>query len=267
MRAAAAALDAEDVIVFLFETDGAAGEELPRYAEGVPRLTEEDFGSSDGLTEDSSRSGHGYARRLFTVSGRHFALFAESGARPPSSGALRGLNELLASLRVEPGDPYPGTVEPARFAPRPGWHLGTSGPDERRASHEWTTSWASTIPYEDEWNALPPFKTLLRLPEAGIVVWVSLSRTNRVPPHPDGNETFPPREPPFLLEEFERRDSWEGQVRQVPEYVLLGTVRGQYQLELRVYVGRPDPTRAMLAEAQAMLDGLVLPDWGDWESG
>jgi hypothetical protein len=29
--------------------------------------------------------------------------------------------------------------------------------------------------------------------------------------------------------------------------------------------GRPDPTAAMRKEAQAMLDGLDLPDWGPWE--
>jgi hypothetical protein len=55
-------------------------------------------------------------------------------------------------------------------------------------------------------------------------------------------------------------------VRDLPEYVLWGTVRRQYQVDVRVYFGRQDPTKTMLDEAQAMLDGLKLPDWGPWET-
>jgi hypothetical protein len=73
------------------------------------------------------------------------------------------------------------------------------------------------------------------------------------------------REPPFELDDFEHRASWEGQVRDLPEFILWGTVRGEYNIDLRVYFGRPDPTDAMRAEAQAMLDGLELPEWGPWE--
>lgn len=47
--------------------------------------------------------------------------------------------------------------------------------------------------------------------------------------------------------------------------VLWRTVRGEYRIDLRVSFGRPDPTAEMRAEAQAMLDGLVLPEWGPWE--
>jgi hypothetical protein len=55
-------------------------------------------------------------------------------------------------------------------------------------------------------------------------------------------------------------------VRGLPKYVLWGAVRRQYQVDVRVYFGRPDPTSQMLAEAQAMLDALDLPDWGPWET-
>ena len=51
----------------------------------------------------------------------------------------------------------------------------------------------------------------------------------------------------------------------MPEYVLWGTLEKDIHLDLRVYFGRPDPTEAMRAEAQAMLDGLELPDWEPWE--
>jgi len=179
-----------------------------------------------------------------------------------------GDKELLSgvSFAVERGDFYPGTVAAARFPERAGWFVGTSGEDEARADGESTTSWASTIAYADEWNALPPFNTLERLPRDGVVIWIGLSRTNRFPPRQEGDQTFPTRTPPFSLDDFDARGGWEGQLRDLPEYLLLATVRGQYDVDLRVYFGRPDPTEAMRAEAQAMFDGLELPDWGPWET-
>ena len=98
------------------------------------------------------------------------------------------------------------------------------------------------------------------------MIWVGLSRSNRFPPRPQGDATFPAREPPFSLDDFEPRGAWEGQVRDLPEYLLLATVGGRYNLDLRVYFGRPDPSEAMRSEAQAMLDRLELPDWGAGES-
>jgi hypothetical protein len=37
------------------------------------------------------------------------------------------------------------------------------------------------------------------------------------------------------------------------------------QIDLRVYFGRPDPTREQRDEAEAMLAGLSLPAWPAWE--
>jgi hypothetical protein len=262
-------MSADDVLVALFEDEPRHSPplEVSDYPElsGPLRLDAGDFEPFDGITEDSRATGHGYTRRTFQVSGRFFALFAEAGERLPSPSLLGALNELLGSLAVEPGDFFPGTVEPGRFPDRPGWFFGTSGEDEARAEGEFTTAWASRIPYADEWNALPPFETLRRLPREGIVIWLGLSRSNRFPP--DRDDGFPARQAPFSLAEFERRDAWEGQVRDLPAYVLWATFEGQYQVDLRVYFGRPDPTEAMLAEAQAMLNGLELPDWGPWETG
>lgn len=270
-RKAAERLASDDVLVTLFENEPRRSPplELAEYPEldGALRLDAGDFQPFDGITEDSRATGHGYARRTFQLSGRFFVLFVEAGERVPSGSPLGALNELLGSLAVEPGDFFPGTVEPARFPSRAGWFVGTSGADEARAEGEFTTSWASTTPYADEWNALPPRETLDRLSRDGIVIWLGLSRSNRFPPDRDGDNTFRARQPPFSLGDFERRAGWEGQVRDLPEYVLWGTVRRQYQVDVRVYFGRPEPTEAMLGEAQAMLDELELPDWGPWETG
>lgn len=214
------------------------------YPSAPLRLDADDFEPYDGVTEDSRASGHGFARRTFQLSDRFFVLFAEAGERMPSGSALAGVNELLASLVVEPGDFYPGTVAPARLPRRAGWFVGTSGEDEARAEGEFTTSWASTIPYADEWNVLPPFKTLTRLPRDGIVIWLSLSRTNRFPPRPAGDETFRRGSHHSRSMSSSEEAGWEGQVRGLPEYLLLGTVRGEYNVDLRVYFGRPDPTPA-----------------------
>jgi hypothetical protein len=53
--------------------------------------------------------------RSFVANGRKFVLWAYAGSRVPDETALEQANEALASLRVEPGDFYPGAVEPASF--------------------------------------------------------------------------------------------------------------------------------------------------------
>jgi hypothetical protein len=151
-------LRADDVLVAVFENEPRRGRppERAEYPElsGPLRLGADDFEPFDGVTEDSRATGHGYARRTFQVSGRFFVLFAEAGERVPSPSPLGALNELLGSLAVEPGDFFPGTVDPARFSDRARWFVGTSGKDEARAEGEFTTAWASTIPYVDQWNAV-----------------------------------------------------------------------------------------------------------------
>ena len=257
-------LEEDDVRVLLFENapeNRSPPTDLGEYPTLVGELQFEasDFSSTDGNSDDSALTGHGFARRTVRTLNRLFVVFVETGVRPPRPRALAELNELLGSLEVQAGDFYPGAVAPPRFTARPGWHLGTSGPDEVDADGEFTTSWAATIPYADEWNALPPVQTLERLPRDGIVLWLGLSRTNRFPPPKEI------RRPPFRLSEFERVDFWEGQVHDVPEYRLWGTVGEDIHLDLRVYFGRPDPTAAVRDEAQAMLEGLELPEWGPWE--
>lgn len=259
-------LDEDDVRVLLFENapeNRSPPTDLGDYPAlvGKVHFVASDFSDTDGNFDDSALTGHGIARRTFRLSDRLFVVFVETGTRPASDRVLAELNALLGSLEVEPGDFYPGRVEPPRFAPNPGWHVGDSGPDDADADGEFTTAWAATVPYADEWNALTPFQTLERLPEDGVVLWLGLSRTNRFPP------PKPARTPPFRLDDFERNDLWEGQVRDLPEYRLWGTAHGDTLLDLRVYFGRPDPSPAMRAAAQAMLDRLELPEWGPWETG
>jgi hypothetical protein len=266
-REPTAGLPADGVSLHLFEADPAADSpplELELYPARTrpPALAESDFRPP----EPDAQRVEGVARRSFSLAGRPFDLFAYSGSLPPPPDALARLNELLTSLAVEPGDFYPGTVAPAEFTLREGWNVNTSGPKPIRADGEWLTAWASTIPYRDPWNALPPHETLEALPDDGVVIWVGLERNSRFPPTaPDREGIVPPVEPPFRIADLEHYRHWEGQVDDIPEYRLWGTVRRQYRIDLRLYFGRPEPTPAMLDEAQAMLDGLRLPDWGPWE--
>jgi hypothetical protein len=203
-----------------------------------------------------SQDGQVHAARAFQVSGRLFYAFVEASARPPDPRALAELNELLASLEVSRGDFYPGFVDPPRFTARSGWHVGDSGPEDVDADGEFTTAWAATVPYADEWNQFPPHGTLDHLPDDGILVWLTLSRTNR------GGPPEKALVPPYRLDTFER-GGFEG-VPQHPLFRRSGRAGDDMQLELNVFFGR-DPTQAMRAEAEAMLAGLELPDWGPWE--
>ncbi|MDP9491568.1 MAG: hypothetical protein M3P42_05115, partial [Actinomycetota bacterium] len=152
------------------------------------------------------------------------------------------------------------------FPERPRWHVISSGAGRRYAQGEYVYLAAATIPYRNGFNDLPPARTLEALPRDGILLWVSLSRDGRSPPRAwDGGGAFEPRPPPYRIGDLERRYPWEGQVRDIPEYLLWAASSDQYLVDLRVYFGRLHPTEAMLAEADAVLASLRFPDWGPWE--
>jgi hypothetical protein len=71
--------------------------------------------------------------------------------------------------------------------------------------------------------------------------------------------TFQKDRSPFSLSDADVRQLWEGQPnREVPEYLLLECVNG-FDLEVRVYFGRQEPSASALARAQAELQRLMLP--------
>jgi hypothetical protein len=243
----------------LFETDPEADSPAPDLSlypkvDTVPTLAADDFHPPEPGTEQVA----GLARRTFSVSGRLFILFVSSGTKVPPASALLQLDQLLAGMSIEPGDFYPGSIEPPRFAHRDGWLVGDSGPRPVLADGDFVSAWASTIPYRDSWNTPHADVTLGALPEDGIVIWIGLFTTNRFAP---GSRGGPKVTPPLRLSEFEHRAVWEGQVRDLPEYLLWATVDDEYEVDARVFFGRPLPTPAMEHEADAMLAGLQLPNW------
>jgi hypothetical protein len=253
-------LEPDEVVVEIRERDPSAHPqvEFPAVA-GSSELAITGFDPPEPGTYPEQ---HGVVVRPFSLHGRYFVLFAQAGTRPVSDETVRAVNEALATLTVEPGDFYDDQVEPASFPPGPGWYPGSSGAQPIRPEGEWATSWASTIPYRDEWRDLPPQRTLEALPGDGLVIWLALSRfwDPGVP-----GQRFPAHDLPYDLSDFERHPGWEGQVRDIPEYRLWTRVPDRYEVDVRVYFGRPDPTPEMLERAQEELNGLRLPDWGPWE--
>ena len=252
-----------ELLLQLFETDPEADSPLPDLSlypkvDAVPTLATHDFRPPEPGTQQVAA----LARRTFSVAGRLFVLFAESGTKVPPAAALVQLDELLATMSIDPGDFYPGSVDPPGFAPRDGWHVGDSGPRPVRADGNFVSAWASTSPYLDAWNMPHADETLRVLPEDGIVLWIGLFTTNRFAP--PAAARGPDMASPLRLADFERRAAWEGQVRDLPEYILWATIEDEYEVDARVFFGRAVPTPAMEQEANAMLAGLQLPDWPRW---
>jgi hypothetical protein len=208
--------------------------------------------------------GEGFARRNFSLAGRYFDLFAESVAAEPSEAAVDGLNELVSSLEVSPGDFYPGTIAPPRFEPADGWYAGFDGGGEVRATDH-AFAWASTVPYRNGPRDAPPRETLETLPAGGIVVWAWLARDNRFPPTAEPRGKGPPLSLPIKVGRLRGGFGWEGQVGDVSLYRLWGWIGEQYTLDLWIFYGRREPTEEQQAQAQDALDRLRLPDWGSWE--
>lgn len=228
------------------------------YRSGSPRLfTMRDFGPPP--LGGSNRGRHSFARRNFTVAGRYFDLFAESGSSRPSRLRLSELNELVASIDVEAGDFYPGSAPPARFQRAPGWTTRHTkiipvGPST------YSISLASTVRYRDSLNEFPPHTTLEHLPAAGIVIWLSLSADNRSPPTvPQGDAGQP-----ILRINPSACGLFEGAPPNVLTCRLEAWRRRQYHLFGWVILGRKHPSYAQKSRARAELARLVLPTWPPW---
>ncbi|HEX9416889.1 MAG TPA: hypothetical protein VF895_09320 [Gaiellaceae bacterium] len=192
--------------------------------------------------------------RSFVDQGRNFVLDVEADSLPPSEELVTQANQALANLDVKPGDFYPGTVEPATFAPADGWYAGDGGRTNVRPDGQQTWTWASTVPYRDEAGQFPPRKTLENLPPDAIVIGVMLFG-------PDKNSSRK-AQPPFRIAQADREYPWEGQVEDFPLYGIAGRVPGQqYNVDVFVLFGRNHPTDAQVAAADAELERLKLPDW------
>jgi hypothetical protein len=201
----------------------------------VPTLRASDFGSEQHLG--------------FRLSGRRFAVLLPSPSRP-SAAALDLANAALRSFTVKPGNYYGQRLSPARFPARLGWFVGAQG-GKLYAEGGQTETWAATVPYRDAPLQIPPQRTLARLPDGGVIIWVSLSRDSALRIGPVNSLRIRPR---LIGSSFEGLPPGIGLYR--------ASVRKTgYDLDLWLFFKIVHPAPKVIARAQAELDRLRLPSW------
>jgi hypothetical protein len=256
LRAASSdTLSANDIRLRLLENGTSPQVPDPPFITGLTpiRLTSAEFVAPNGEPDHNVRAITG---RSFIDGGRTFVIWVDAGSFPPSAQTVDEANEALASLTVQAGDFYPGTVEPATFGSAEGWHTGTNGTVDVQPDGQSSFTWASTIPYRDEPFDFPPSKTLERLPGDGIVIHVQLSG-----PDPRLRNSSRPITLPIRIADA-NSGSFEGLGPENPVYNVIGRAPGQrYDVDISVLFGYPHPTLDQLAAADAELARLHLPDW------
>jgi hypothetical protein len=147
----------------------------------------------------------------------------------------------------------PVTAPPARLPPA-GWHVGSARVSGCAGCVQ-TESWASTIPYRDPANQLPPHRTMGALPRGGVIVHVTRSW-----------EPSPPawvhQVRPLRIARRSVTGSFEGNTTggRVSRWTGATWRAGSY-VSVWVLFGRPSPTAAQIRQAQSVLDRAVFAPW------
>jgi len=144
-------------------------------------------------------------------------------------------------------------VTPPRFSAAHGWHVGSTPTHScdvgvTRGRCVMAEAWASTVPYRDCPNCVPPHKTLATLPPDGIVI--QLTDTRERPPY-----GRPGNWPTRIRASQVIRGPGAGEG--VPDRISYAqlVVRSPHDVEhfLWVWFGRSRPTAQQLARANAEL--------------
>jgi hypothetical protein len=144
---------------------------------------------------------------------------------------------------------------PARLPPGSTWRVGSARlPAAGCARCVQTESWASTAPYADPPNQLPPWRTLARLGPHGILVHVTRSW-----------EPSPPawvyRKRALTIVRSAIHANFEGNADARVSLWSTSTWRAGSYVTVWVFFGAPHPTVADVARAQAELDRTRFPTW------
>lgn len=144
---------------------------------------------------------------------------------------------------------------PARLPAGAGWHVGAA----RLAAAGCprcvqTESWASSVPYADPPNQLPPWRTLAALPRDGVLVHVTRAW-----------EPSPPRwihrRRALRIDRSAIHANFEGNAGGRVALWSSSTWRAGSYVSAWVFFGRPVPTTAQVGHAQGELDGTSFPAW------
>jgi hypothetical protein len=144
-------------------------------------------------------------------------------------------------------------LAPIRFPPRPGWRAGSTAvhacPGVAPQRCRFAPSWAATVPHLDCANCLP-HRTVERLPPDGIVIHVSigLEQPRRLQGLP-----WPPKIDPAAI-----AAPFEGLPGRIGVFQASNRA-GPFDVGVMIFFGRPHPTRAQVARAQAELSAARLP--------
>ncbi len=144
--------------------------------DGALRIHPGDYPSATFATEADQRRDISGAARFFTESGRRFELLVQYGGKPAPQSTVSELNHVLATVAIQPGDFYPGTLDPPTFSRIRGWAVGRDAPTHARPEGDQLCAWASTIPYRDPQACPIPSYTIDALPHTGIVISTDASR-------------------------------------------------------------------------------------------
>jgi hypothetical protein len=192
---------------------------------------------------------HDFARRTFTINGRSFDLWVEFGQKPAPGGLVSVVDEVLATLRVEPPPPPPGYVthtdadDGLRVTIPEAWtfHQDPSGPDDPRTVFA-VGSWTFTTGGE-----CAPVAAQEELPPDGTLFWL-IEYTNVADP-----SEFPVRPEHFELDES-TRGAYECST--VPSYLVRFQENDRY-FQVHVAFG-PEASESLRPEVLRALESIEV---------
>jgi hypothetical protein len=199
------------------------------------------------------------------VDSQYVVVFIYFGNQNPSQSQLTAAQQQLDTLAIPKRQPSAhrgrSSFPAPSFHSASGWYTASSGPISPGADGilpNAPMAWAANIPLPAHQAVRGyPTSTLASLPVNGVAITVTLD-TRRSPVKPDAN--FPTTSLPLDLSRATYQPVWEGQVApNVPEYILLGTVKQQY-VDVRIFFGTQKPAASVLLDAQRELANLVIPD-------
>jgi hypothetical protein len=160
---------------------------------------------------------------------------------------------ILDSLRIQPV-PFDTGSSAARFAAAPGFNTRVSRRQHDRCLVR-RTSWASTVPFTNGPNELPPHSMIAALPPDGIVMAIVQWHECRAL---RGIRAF---QPPLQLGRAVRMGFEGPRGDQLPLYRLMGRFPGRYYFDVWVFFGRHRPAAAQFARAARELRSVRWPAW------
>jgi hypothetical protein len=202
-----------------------------------------------------------YERRARPTTRRRWAVLALTACGAAVLGGTVGAT-VLASSGSGPDSDQVRVVTAAvsspvlAFAPAEGWNtvttsIGPFPPD----TYEVQVAWAANVAFAGgDVGQNFPSETLQNLPTDGIAFEATLADSVATP------DAFPVRELPLDLSSGPFFDQNHAQpARNVSQIHLHARVNDHY-VAVRVYFGTTSPSEEILAEAQAELDRLLVPD-------